>query len=134
MFGWFCFGTINLLGFFFYQGWEWAWELGSPCTFWFIVVIMWNRPISMCGSLIGNKGRSKLKQGPTNYRKVKKELRWIHIRLSTTLLIDLCVQWRGHGSYHWHKTLHSSTTTTLMSTFDLVLITILGYIIATKRK
>jgi len=40
MFGWFCFGTINLLGFFFYQGLEWAWELGSPCTFWFIVVIM----------------------------------------------------------------------------------------------
>jgi hypothetical protein len=87
----------------------------------------------LCGSLIGYKRRSKLKQAPTNYKKVKKEPRWIHTRLSTTLIIDLCVQWNAHGSYHWHKTLHSSTTTH-MSTFYLILIIILGYIIATKRK
>lgn len=104
---------------------------------WFIVVIMWNRPVSMlhclCGSLIGNKRRSTLKQAPTNYKKVMKEPRWIHTRLSTTLIVDLCVQWNGHGSYHWHKTLHSSTTTH-MSTFYLVLIIILGFIISIKRK
>jgi hypothetical protein len=49
---------------FLYQGWEWAWELEVHAHIWFIVVIMWNSsPIS------------KLKEGSTNYMKVKKEPR-----------------------------------------------------------
>lgn len=138
MFGWlgFCFGAINLFGFL-YQGWEWAWELEVHahlvyCGGEYVEYTRIN-VACLCGSLIGYKRRSKLKQSPTNYKKVKKEPRWIHIRFSTTLIIDLCVQWNGHSSYHWHKTLHSSTTTH-MSTIYRILIIILGYIIATKRK
>jgi len=49
----FCFGTINLLGFL-YQGWEWGLGIGSPCTFWFIVVVsMWNTPVSMSHAYVG---------------------------------------------------------------------------------